>query len=146
MTDTPHTVPALKACPFCACAMRIESNRDWHRLYGDHTEVCLFEADSEQCMVPATPDQLQLLVEDWNLRDTAPLSSDSSIRLGDTDQNEDGVWTAGIHVGAHGNKIEVHDVDRNTAEAMRDAICTALTGKASPVEPAHHAKLPDVET
>ncbi len=58
----------LLACPFCGCAMRVESNRDWHRIFGDHTDECVFEADSEQMMAPATDDQLQLMIDSWNSR------------------------------------------------------------------------------
>lgn len=195
MTTT-NTPRLLKACPFCKCAMRIESNRDWHRIFGDHTEACLFDEDVEQMMVPATPEQLALLVECWN--DRPALTADGAViyqyraingewievtqeqydgwvwqqvvqglglrrRLGviatadevspfgtftpgDSDQNADGVWTAGIHVGAHGNKIEVHDSDRKTAEALRDAICTAVIGKALPADAAEQVTLHNSES
>jgi O-acetyl-ADP-ribose deacetylase (regulator of RNase III) len=76
-------------------------------------------------------------------------TGDSALRFstfapGDTDQNEDGTWTAGIHVGTHGNKIEVHDANRETAEALRDAICTALNGKVTRDEPSRQVTLPQV--
>lgn len=131
MNTATHTPPALKACPFCACAMRIESNRDWHRIFGSHTEDCLFEEDAEQLMVPASPEQLQLMIECWNARfgELADLMPSGAAEPGEIDQAEDGMWTAGIRVGAHGNKIEVHDTTRVNAEALRDAICTALGGK-----------------
>ena len=47
--------------------MRIQSNRDWHRLVGEHDEKCVF-TDSETMMVPATNEQLALVIEDWNRR------------------------------------------------------------------------------
>lgn len=60
----------LRACPFCACAVRIESNRDWHRLVGDHPDACvLWDAE---LAVPATDEQRAALVEDWNRRAEAP--------------------------------------------------------------------------
>lgn len=57
----------LLPCPFCGAAMSIESNRDWHRLIGEHSEKCVF-VDPETMMVPARDDQLALIFEDWNTR------------------------------------------------------------------------------
>lgn len=202
MINTTNTQPVLKPCPFCACAMRIESNRDWHRIYGAHTEACLFDEDTEQLMVPATPDQFALMVECWNDRASPAHSEDvyqfkaingdwveisreqydtwateqyrqgncalrrltvadgvtessvlwpwqspfkhslGVVAAGETDQNETGMWTAGIDVGDHGSKIEIHDNDRKTAEALRDLVCKALTGKVAPDEAAQEATLP----
>jgi len=65
MTDTNQK---LKPCPFCGCGMRIESNRDWHKLYGSHANSCVFFDDEPDITVPATNDQLSLLIEDWNRR------------------------------------------------------------------------------
>jgi hypothetical protein len=62
----------LKACPFCAGAARIESNRDWHRLWADHSEDCIFDADEADLMYPATPKHLAQLAEDWNRRAAIP--------------------------------------------------------------------------
>ena len=58
----------LKECPFCGATARIESNRDWHRLYADHREECVFDSEDETLIYPATPDGLMNLVECWNLR------------------------------------------------------------------------------
>jgi hypothetical protein len=60
-------VSELRPCPFCSAAMRVESNRDWHRVMGDHTEECVF-TDSETMMVPATDAQRSIMVADWNRR------------------------------------------------------------------------------
>lgn len=57
----------LKPCPFCGCSMRLESNRDWHRIVGDHALECAF-TDSETMVVPATKEQLDIAVSDWNTR------------------------------------------------------------------------------
>ncbi|HDQ4479376.1 TPA: Lar family restriction alleviation protein [Pseudomonas aeruginosa] len=57
----------LKPCPFCGCSMRLESNHDWHRIVGDHSAECVF-LDSETVMVPATQDQREIAVADWNAR------------------------------------------------------------------------------
>ena len=66
---TPSTPSAeLEACPFCGCSMRLESNRDWHRIFGDHDESCPFDGQDETLMSPATDDQLALLYRDWNRR------------------------------------------------------------------------------
>lgn len=55
----------LAPCPFCKAAMRVESNRDWHRIVGDHDDQC-FLTDRDTVMVPATDEQLALAVRDWN--------------------------------------------------------------------------------
>lgn len=57
----------LKSCPFCGCSMRLESNRDWHRIVGDHALECAF-TDSETMVVPATKEQRDIAVSDWNTR------------------------------------------------------------------------------
>lgn len=57
----------LKPCPFCGCSMRLESNRDWHRIVGDHALECAF-TDSETMVVPATKEQRDIAVSDWNTR------------------------------------------------------------------------------
>ncbi|MFO6103429.1 Lar family restriction alleviation protein [Pseudomonas aeruginosa] len=57
----------LKPCPFCGCSMRLESNRDWHRIIGDHALECVF-LDSETVVVPATKEQRDIAVSDWNAR------------------------------------------------------------------------------
>lgn len=57
----------LKPCPFCGCSMRLESNRDWHRIVGDHALECAF-TDSETVVVPATKEQRDIAVSDWNTR------------------------------------------------------------------------------
>jgi hypothetical protein len=69
----------LKPCPFCGCAMRIESNRDWHRLKGDHDEMCLFDADSEIGTMPATEEDRLTMVEYWNRRATLPPASGEAV-------------------------------------------------------------------
>ncbi|MFW4716639.1 Lar family restriction alleviation protein [Pseudomonas aeruginosa] len=57
----------LKPCPFCGCSMHLESNRDWHRIVGDHALECAF-TDSETMVVPATKEQRDIAVSDWNAR------------------------------------------------------------------------------
>jgi hypothetical protein len=54
----------LKPCPWCAVVPVIRSNRDWHRLEADHGSFCMI-ADVDMA-VPATDDQREALVEDWN--------------------------------------------------------------------------------
>lgn len=58
----------LKKCPFCGCDMRIESNRDWHRLWGDHYEDCFFPSTDENCMVPAADESKKWMIDTWNRR------------------------------------------------------------------------------
>ncbi|WP_249360767.1 Lar family restriction alleviation protein [Pseudomonas aeruginosa] len=57
----------LKPCPFCGCSMHLESNRDWHKIVGDHALKCAF-TDSETMVVPATKEQRDIAVSDWNAR------------------------------------------------------------------------------
>lgn len=58
----------LLPCPFCGCAVEVKSNRDWHRISGNHTEECLFHECVDFVMVPATDDQRVLAVAAWNTR------------------------------------------------------------------------------
>lgn len=57
----------LKCCPFCGCSMSVRSNRDWHRIIGDHDEQCVF-MEAETMMVSASDEQLAIAVTDWNRR------------------------------------------------------------------------------
>lgn len=58
----------LKPCPFCGCpAFIIPVARDWWRLRADHHEECIFPED-HQIDVPQLPEQLDLLIRDWNRR------------------------------------------------------------------------------
>jgi hypothetical protein len=70
-TNTEVKSPALKdllSCPFCDAVMTIESNRDWHRLKGNHDADCVFETEEEAMMVPATDENLAWMVAAWNRR------------------------------------------------------------------------------
>lgn len=60
----------LKPCPFCGCAPFIlPVARDWWRLQADHHEECIFPED-HRIDVPQLPEQLELLIRDWNRRTT----------------------------------------------------------------------------
>ena len=56
-------------CPFCNTEMRIKSNRDWHRLKGNHAGDCVFEAEEEAMMVSATDANLAWMIAVWNKRE-----------------------------------------------------------------------------
>lgn len=56
------------ACPFCGCEMTIRSNRDWHHLEGDHDDYCVFVEGDPTMTGPATPEQLAVMLRDWNRR------------------------------------------------------------------------------
>lgn len=47
--------------------MRIESNRSWHHLRGDHDEDCYFDHDHE-ASYSGTDEGLVQLYEHWNRR------------------------------------------------------------------------------
>lgn len=83
----------LLNCPFCNAAMSIESNRDWHRIVGEHDERCLF-MDRETVTVPATDEQLALAVRDWNRRATQPAAGEpiqvEAVAI--TREDEDGLY------------------------------------------------------
>lgn len=57
----------LKKCPFCGGEARIRSARSWHFLESEHDSDCIFEADCA-IQVPASSEQRELLVRDWNRR------------------------------------------------------------------------------
>jgi hypothetical protein len=67
MNQSPTESVELANCPFCNCAMRISSNRDWHRLQGDHDDSCIF-IEEDTLVVPATAEQRATMVADWNRR------------------------------------------------------------------------------
>lgn len=56
----------LKPCPLCGGAMSVRTNRDWHRLVGEHAEDCLMQ-DFEPYYA-ATPRDREVLVAAWNRR------------------------------------------------------------------------------
>jgi hypothetical protein len=68
MSDKAPGAAELLPCPFCGGAARIESNRDWHRLYADHDEECVFDADDHALMFPAQPGYLLDIALLWNRR------------------------------------------------------------------------------
>ncbi|QAV22011.1 Lar family restriction alleviation protein [Proteus hauseri] len=57
----------LKKCPFCGCDASIRSTRSWHFLEAEHDDDCIFETGSV-IQVPASDEQRELLVRDWNRR------------------------------------------------------------------------------
>lgn len=67
MSETDN-MPELLPCPFCNCDMRIESNRDWYKLLGDHSENCVFEAEEVTLTVPAHYTQMSAMIRDWSTR------------------------------------------------------------------------------
>ncbi|HFK1829487.1 TPA: Lar family restriction alleviation protein [Pseudomonas aeruginosa] len=93
----------LKPCPFCGCSMRLESNRDWHRIVGDHALECAF-SDSETMVVPATKEQRDIAVSDWNTRAIPAghvvVSEGLLRRLLDSD-GIDGIFDAQQNYAAH---------------------------------------------
>lgn len=93
----------LKPCPFCGCSMRLESNRDWHKIVGDHALECAF-TDSETMVVPATKEQRDIAVSDWNARAVPAghvvVSEGLLRRLLDSD-GIDGIFDAQQNYAAH---------------------------------------------
>jgi len=73
MTTTPQGASAeLLPCPFCGGEARIESNRDWHRIYAAHDDDCIFDADDHDSMYPAQPGYLKDMAANWNRRAAQP--------------------------------------------------------------------------
>ena len=71
MQPTPPEVSVseeLLNCPFCGGSMRIVSNRDWHKLCGDHAADCFIVDQDVHDMVPATDTERAALVSAWNRR------------------------------------------------------------------------------
>ncbi|MEV1484475.1 Lar family restriction alleviation protein [Pseudomonas aeruginosa] len=93
----------LKPCPFCGCSMRLQSNRDWHRIVGEHALECAF-SDSETMVVPATKEQRDIAVSDWNARAVPAghvvVSEGLLRRLLDSD-GIDGIFDAQQNYAAH---------------------------------------------
>lgn len=58
----------ISGCPFCGCAMSLRSNRDWHHLEGQHTDVCPFPADETTLTYSATDENRYLIIQDWGTR------------------------------------------------------------------------------
>lgn len=98
----------LKACPFCGCSMSVRSNRDWHRLVGDHDEQCVF-VEEETMMVPATDEQLAVVVADWNRRaqdfDTLAQRLQEAERL----LEEAGGWLPSLRLNGYAKTTELSD-------------------------------------
>ena len=63
----------LKDCPFCGGeATTYKVGRDWHRLSINHSPDCIIEdltVDYAQ-----TNEQLEMLIDDWNTRNSIPIS------------------------------------------------------------------------
>jgi hypothetical protein len=64
----PKPLNDLLSCPFCDVKMRVESNRDWHRLKGDHDDECIWDTDEDVLMVSALEENLAWMVAAWNRR------------------------------------------------------------------------------
>lgn len=63
-----NSTDRLNPCPFCGCTMRIVSNRDTHKLRGDHDEDCFFADDEDQAEVYATDAGKHWVLTAWNRR------------------------------------------------------------------------------
>ena len=57
----------LKPCPFCGGIVHIESNRDTHKLVGDHTDDCFFDDDT-MMEGPAIDSAKHQMIQFWNKR------------------------------------------------------------------------------
>ncbi|MER0808975.1 Lar family restriction alleviation protein [Pseudomonas aeruginosa] len=121
----------LKPCPFCGCSMRLESNRDWHMIVGDHALECAF-TDSETMMVPATKEQRDIAVSDWNTRAVPAghvVVSEGLLRSALTHAHNRG-YLAGHHdtVEAQFSHILSSELDSYRSEQVED-ILQALLGE-----------------
>ena len=63
----------LKDCPFCGGeATTYKVGRDWHRLSVNHAPDCIIEDLTVD--YPQSVEHLKLLIDDWNVRTTIPIS------------------------------------------------------------------------
>lgn len=74
-TKTPGPVSAnagtsiqLKECPFCGCAMHLESKRDWHHVKGEHAQDCVLGARTPQLSYLASDTNILAIAEQWDTR------------------------------------------------------------------------------
>lgn len=75
--DSLAQVQELLGCPFCGCAMRFDSNRDWHKLEGSHEEHCVFDNYEPAIIVPAEDSAKSWAITAWNTRHGAGDAEDS---------------------------------------------------------------------
>jgi hypothetical protein len=134
MSNPINEAAELKPCPFCGCAMRIESNRDWHRLKGDHGDECIFDADTEIGTMPATDEDRLTMVEYWNRRATLPPASGEAVGEvilfgGDSDLKEIS-WAKG-KMPAPGTKLYTQPAPEVQASHGAVALSASLLGTGS---------------
>lgn len=89
----------LLPCPFCGGVARIDSNRDWHRLYAAHSDNCVFDADEPAMMIPATEEDRAQMVDDWNRR-SSPATPAEDARDGERLD-----WMDNMRVEVRGAKL-----------------------------------------
>lgn len=68
VSATARTAIQLKECPFCGCAMRLESSEGWHRVQGEHQVDCVFGADGARVPMVSTDSNLLKIAEQWDTR------------------------------------------------------------------------------
>lgn len=62
----------LKACPFCQCAMQVNSSYGAYRIDGDHVETCTFFGENGAASCRPSEEELNKMVERWNTRAPDP--------------------------------------------------------------------------
>lgn len=132
----------LLPCPFCGGAARIESNRDWHRIYAAHDDECVFDADDHALMYPAQPGYLIQIAEDWNRRATPPSPSTApevppfpeSFGLADVPHamNTPDDWDADYR--ATWQKLQVAEINLSQMRAYARKLRAALDSRPAEVD------------
>ncbi|ESH90753.1 hypothetical protein B551_0222545 [Cupriavidus sp. HPC(L)] len=84
----------LQPCPFCGCAMRVHSNREWHYAVGQHDDGCLL-VDSD-FRFPANDAGRADLLETWNRRATDGQRAGVPSAADDIERQ----YKDGIHIGS----------------------------------------------
>jgi hypothetical protein len=114
----------LKPCPFCGGRAHIDSNRDWHRLRGEHTSKCVFDHYEEMATAPATAEGLVWLYTAWNGRAAPAPAASASIDTEELHGLLNSVWALGRQedpdTGEVTKRIIAH-IDQHVAAADRKA-------------------------
>lgn len=116
MNGSDNLAPLL-GCPFCGGAMTVQSNRDWHRIVGQHDEQCPFDVGDPAITVPAEQQALAWAIETWNRRTPPPQASG-----GEPDVHREPCHACGGSGHVDDVQASVEDVEAQAVEYLRDLL------------------------